>query len=101
MLAIRNQRSIVEAVVAVYQDITECNALERQKDEFIGIASYEFRTPLTNSKVCGEIRKEKFERMSLAKNAGLVQKLNIQVDRLSHLIHLLPTTKVAEGKLQL
>jgi two-component system CheB/CheR fusion protein len=100
--AIRNQKGTVESAVAVYQDITERKALEKQKDEFIGIASHELRTPVTSIKAYGEILQEKFERMNLNENAALMQKLNVQVDRLSYLIRdLLDTTKIAEGKLQL
>ena len=88
--------------VKVARDITERKLLEQQKDDFIGIASHELKTPVTSIKAYAEILKEKFWQAKDAKNAELMQKLDLQVDRLSELINtLLSSTKVTEGRLEL
>src|SRR5258708_26651875 len=38
----------INGLVANYRDITEKAALEKQKEEFIGIASHELKTRITN-----------------------------------------------------
>lgn len=74
----------------------------RRKDEFIGIASHELKTPVTSIKVYTEILQERFETAGNSQDAALMEKLNTQVDRLTNLINdLLDTTKIAEGKLPL
>jgi PAS domain S-box-containing protein len=87
-------------MVGVMYDITESKVAEQQKDEFIGIASHELRTPVTSIKVYAEALQEKFEILKDADSAELMRKLNVQVDRLEDLIKdLLDTTRIAEGGL--
>jgi two-component system CheB/CheR fusion protein len=91
-----------ESAVAVYHDITERKILEQQKDEFIGIAGHELKTPVTSIKAYTEVLQERFDKLKDTKNSSLVFKLNGQLDRLTLLIRdLLDTTKIAEGKLEL
>jgi two-component system CheB/CheR fusion protein len=100
--AIRNQEGKSEAAVAVYHDITERKALEQQKDEFIGIASHELKTPLTSIKSYAEIVLETLQKSKDNKAVALMQKLNSQIDRLTGLVRdLLDTTKITDGKLVL
>jgi signal transduction histidine kinase len=76
--------------------------LEKQKDEFVGIASHELKTPVTSIKVYAEVLLEKFREANDEENAALVKKMEAQIDRLTDLIHrLLDTTKIAEGLLSL
>jgi PAS domain S-box-containing protein len=44
---IQNQGEIIGAVV-IFKDITERQAMEKMKDEFISVVSHELRTPLTS-----------------------------------------------------
>ncbi|SKB13963.1 putative two-component sensor histidine kinase [Planktothrix sp. PCC 11201] len=44
---IQNQGKIIGAVV-IFKDITERQAMEKMKDEFISVVSHELRTPLTS-----------------------------------------------------
>jgi two-component system CheB/CheR fusion protein len=100
MSAIRNQSGNPESVVAVFQDISERKALEFQKDEFIGIASHELKTPVTSIKAYAEILLEKFGKLKDAKSVDLMAKMNVQIDRLTLLIRdLLDTTRIGEGTL--
>ncbi|RYY15578.1 MAG: PAS domain-containing sensor histidine kinase, partial [Chitinophagaceae bacterium] len=89
-------------MVGVMHDITESKLLEQQKDEFIGIASHELKTPVTSIKIYGEILQERFEEADDAANAQMMKAMNAQVDRLIELIaNLFDTTRIAEGKLLL
>lgn len=89
-------------MTGVMYDITERKLLEQQKDQFIGIASHELRTPVTSIKAYAEILEELFRENGDTESAGLMHKLDEQVDRLTSLIYaLLDTTRITEGKLQL
>jgi signal transduction histidine kinase len=89
-------------IVGVMYDITDRKVLEQQREEFIGIASHELKTPITSIKAYAQILQETFEQTEDKQSARLMQKLDAQVDRLTDLIRdLLDTTKIAEGQLLL
>ncbi|MBC7849547.1 MAG: PAS domain S-box protein [Chitinophagaceae bacterium] len=89
-------------VVGVMYDVTNRRILEQQKEDFIGIASHELKTPVTSIKAYVEVLRENFEAKRDLENTGLLHKLEVQVDRLTDLIKaLLDTTKIVEGKLPL
>lgn len=77
-----------------------------QKDEFLGFASHELKTPVTSIK--GYIQliqlymsKEEASTQRTRNLLPLIQKVDRQVDRLTHLINdLLDVTKVQAGKLE-
>jgi PAS domain S-box-containing protein len=87
--------------VGVSFDITDTKQLQQQKDDFIGIASHELKTPVTSIKAYAQV----VERILLKKGdeteAGLMRKMDAQLNRLTNLIgDLLDVTKVNSGKLQ-
>jgi signal transduction histidine kinase len=77
-----------------------------QKDEFLGFASHELKTPVTSIKgyiqlmqLYAEQRKDPTQ--TLLSLLPLIQKVDTQVDRLTHLINdLLDVTKAQAGKLE-
>jgi two-component system CheB/CheR fusion protein len=89
-------------MIGVMYDITDHKLLEKQKDEFLSIASHELKTPVTGIKAYAELLLSMFEETGNAAYTGLMQKLDGQVDRLTNLIHtLLDATRIAEGQLPL
>jgi len=89
-------------MVGVMYDITNQKQLERQKEEFISIASHELKTPVTSIRSYAEIMLEQFIEQGDRKNAELMQKLEGQVERLADLVSaLLDTSRISEGQLQL
>ncbi|UJS17049.1 MAG: ATP-binding protein [Candidatus Jettenia sp.] len=79
----------------------EQRRLERQKDEFIGIASHELKTPVTSIKAYAQILQHRFQKAGDMKSAGMVGKMDAQIDKLTSLIgDLLDITKIEGGKLQ-
>jgi PAS domain S-box-containing protein len=87
----------------VARDLTQKKLQEQQKDDFIGIASHELKTPVTSIKAYTELVKEIIsEREGKSETQQLMVKLDSQVDRIIKLIHsLLDATIIAEGKLDL
>jgi PAS domain S-box-containing protein len=82
-------------------DITEQKHLQQQKDNFIGIASHELKTPVTSIKAYTQV----LERMMMKKGANteadMMRRMDGQINRLTSLIgDLLDVTKINSGKLQ-
>lgn len=92
----------VTRMTGVMYDVTERKKLEQQKEEFIGIAGHELKTPVTSIKAYTEILLDMLIEAQNYQGAALVQKLDTQVERLTTLIHdLLDTTKMDDGLLVL
>lgn len=84
-----------------FQDITQRKRLERQKDEFISIASHELKTPVTSIKSFAQVLYMRFKKIGNEEAAQLIKKMDAQVDKLTKLIiDLLDVTKVQAGKIQ-
>jgi two-component system CheB/CheR fusion protein len=83
-------------------DITHQKELQQQKEGFIGIASHELKTPLTGIKLYAEILKDALGKNNNDGTIELVDKLNVQIDRINNLVgDLLDTTQIVEGRLLL
>ena len=89
---IRRQSEIAEELLV-------SKSLESKKDEFIGIASHELKTPLTSIKAYMQL----LERSDLNdREKNYIQKTNSNINKLSNLIgDLLDVSKVQAGRLQL
>jgi two-component system CheB/CheR fusion protein len=91
----------INGIIANYRDVSERKMLEHQKDEFIGIASHELKTPVTSIKAYAQLLEDIFEKANDKKSAELLGKMNGQVDRLTTLItDLLDFTRIEGGKLR-
>lgn len=91
----------IERLVAVSRDISKIKELERQKDDFMSIASHELKTPVTSIKAFTQILKNQFEKKDDTQSANLLGKMNVQVDKLISLINdLLDITKIEQGRIQ-
>ena len=96
----RSSGGVPTRMVGVMHDITAYKELERQKDEFLGIASHELKTPITAIKAYGEVLQEIFEEKGNLEEAGYMMQLGKQVDRLTRLItSLLDNANIKEGQL--
>ncbi|WP_247233422.1 chemotaxis protein CheB [Telluribacter sp. SYSU D00476] len=97
-----DQQEQPEQMMGVNMDISDRKMLERQKDEFIGIASHELKTPVTSIKAYAELLYQMLMDADDVATAALVQKMDSQIDRLTKLIKdLLDVTRITEGQLQL
>ncbi|HUQ65224.1 MAG TPA: PAS domain S-box protein [Flavitalea sp.] len=97
---ISHENDIPKEMIGVIYDISERKFAEKQKDEFVSIASHELKTPVTSIKAYCELLDDIISRSDNDENTSLVRKLNIQVDRLIGLLNvLLDHTKVRQGRL--
>ncbi len=73
----------------------------RNKDEFMGAATHELRTPVTTLKGYTQVLYRQFSRRGDQKTSVSLDKMNSQIDRLNNLIgDLLDVTKIESGKLR-
>lgn len=88
-------------ILGTLLDITEQKYLQKQKDDFIGIASHELKTPVTSIKAYAQILERILLKKGDLKEATMIAKMDGQINRLSSLIcDLLDVTKMNSGKLQ-
>ncbi|GAC1386460.1 MAG: hypothetical protein NVS1B7_4800 [Candidatus Saccharimonadales bacterium] len=88
-------------ILLAIEDITERKQLEQQKDEFISIASHELKTPITSVKAYAQILGQRFRKVNDLKSAELVDKMDLQLDKLTSLIgDLLDVSKIEAGRIQ-
>jgi len=88
-------------ILLAIEDITERKQLEQQKDEFVSIASHELKTPITSVKAYTQILGQRFRKAEDTKSVELVEKMDVQLDKLTNLIgDLLDITKIEAGRIQ-
>ena len=88
-------------VTAQIKSRQESEQLQQQKDDFLGIASHELKTPLTIIKTYAQILEKLLIDKGSVQEAAMATKMNTQLDRMNSLIvDLLDTTKINSGKLQ-
>jgi PAS domain S-box-containing protein len=91
----------ITSVVAIASDITERKEIERRKDEFLGIASHELKTPVTSIKAFTQVLERMFTKKGDDQAAKLLSKMDTQIDKLTNLIaDLLDVTKIQAGKMK-
>ncbi|MET3499859.1 PAS domain S-box-containing protein [Mucilaginibacter rubeus] len=82
-------------------DIDEQKQLQRQKDDFLGIASHELKTPVTSIKAYAQVLGAMLSKEGEQKKAEMVLRMDAQINRLTNLIgDLLDVTKINSGRLQ-
>lgn len=82
-------------------DITEQKHLQQQKDDFIGIASHELKTPVTSIKAYTQVLEKMLQKKGETREAEMISRMDGQINRLTNLIgDLLDVTKINSGKLQ-
>jgi PAS domain S-box-containing protein len=82
-------------------DIDDQKQLQHQKDDFLGIASHELKTPVTSIKAYAQVLGAMLNKEGETKKAEMVARMDAQVNRLTNLIgDLLDVTKINSGRLQ-
>ncbi len=98
-VALKDASDNVTSWIGTHSDIEEQKIKEQKKDEFIGIASHEMKTPLTTAKAYLQLLE-----LSLDKNDTdsmlYAKRALLSVDRLTDLVkELLDVSKIQSGKL--
>jgi PAS domain S-box-containing protein len=98
---IRDNHGEIIGAVAVASDITELHRLERQKDEFLGIASHELKTPITAIKGLTQLTIRRLVKAGHMNEVDTLRGLDRQLDRLTDLVNdLLDVSRIGTGKLE-
>ncbi|MEO7960220.1 MAG: PAS domain-containing sensor histidine kinase, partial [Ginsengibacter sp.] len=93
--------SAINGFVSNFRNVTDRILLERQKDDFVGVATHELKTPVTSIKAYTQILHNRFKREGNDNAAALLQKMDVQLDKLIGLIgDMLDVTKIEAGRLQ-
>lgn len=88
--------------VGTFTDIEDQKKVEKEKDEFLSIASHELKTPLTSIKAYIQLLERKLKLAPTAAEAGYLSKVQVQIDKLNTLItDLLDVSKIENGKLKI
>jgi two-component system, OmpR family, phosphate regulon sensor histidine kinase PhoR len=96
---IRDADGQVQLAVTIFSDITEAHEAEKRKDEFIGMASHELKTPITTLKGLTQLLKMKMEKQGLAEPVQSLARMETQIDRLTRLVNeLLDVSKIQAGR---
>lgn len=91
----------VAAVVINYRDATERKNLERQREEFISIASHELKTPVTSIKGYTQVLQSRMSKEGNTQVVEFLGKMDAQLNKLTSLIgDLLDSAKIDGGRLQ-
>lgn len=89
-------------ILLVIEDITEKKQIERQKDDFISIASHELKTPVTSMKMYAQILQKHPLLTNDKKATDMLSKMNLQMNRLTELVaSFMNVYKLGSGKLRL
>ena len=97
----KNNKNEVVAWFGISTDIDDQKVALKKKDEFISIASHELKTPVTSIK--GYVQLLQFNFLKAGNNhaAALLNKVDLQINKLTHLISdLLDVNKIENGQLQ-
>lgn len=88
--------------VGTFTDINDQKKVEKEKDEFLSIASHELKTPLTSIKAYVQLLDRKLKLDKEGAEAGFMVKVQDQIEKLNTLItDLLDVSKIENGKLKI
>ncbi|MDQ3191941.1 MAG: PAS domain-containing sensor histidine kinase [Bacteroidota bacterium] len=100
-IACRDSNGEIINWVGTNTDIHEKIVSEERKDEFIGVASHELKTPLTSLKAYTQLLEMTIEEENIKDSKTYIKKTNTFINRLDELISdLLDISKIQAGKLQ-
>jgi signal transduction histidine kinase len=96
------ENDTIQKWVGTFTNIDEQKQLEKRKDEFIGIASHELKTPLTSIKAYFQLMERMLNASSNnADEKKFLQKSSEQLNKLNQLItDLLDVSKIQSGKIR-
>jgi PAS domain S-box-containing protein len=97
---VKDENGNVKMWIGVTSDIQKIKEEERQKDNFLSMASHELKTPVTTIKAYGQIAEMMLQENGDKETLAIVSRMGSQVNKLNTLIgELLDFTKIQQGKL--
>lgn len=99
---IKDENGDIIQWIGTCTDIDEFKQFQQQKDNFLGIASHELKTPLTSLKLYSQFLEKNLRKKEDDNNAVVALKMDEQINKLNSLINdLLDVTKIQNGKILL
>lgn len=96
------EEGVIKNWVGTFTDIDDQKKVEKEKDEFLSIASHELKTPLTSIKAYIQLLDRKLKLDKESHEAGFMLKVHDQIEKLNTLItDLLDVSKIENGKLKI
>ncbi|MET3535023.1 hybrid sensor histidine kinase/response regulator [Chryseobacterium limigenitum] len=96
------EENTIKNWVGTFTDIDDQKKVEKEKDEFLSIASHELKTPLTSIKAYVQLLDRKLKLDKDGAEAGFMVKVQDQIEKLNTLItDLLDVSKIENGKLKI
>lgn len=96
----KNQAELLEIKKYLELELEADRQLQRQKDDFIGIASHELKTPLTTLSAITQVLKTKLQNTDDVFISNALDKANSQVKKMSSLINgFLNISRLESGKI--
>lgn len=97
-----DEENSIKNWVGTFTDIDDQKKVEKEKDEFLSIASHELKTPLTSIKAYVQLLERKLKLDKESAEAGFVTKVQDQIEKLNTLItDLLDVSRIENGKLKI
>jgi len=98
-------RKTEEDVLVINQQLQialeEQKSIQKQKDDFLGIASHELKTPVTSIKAYAQVLQKTLKAKGDVREAAMMDKMDAQINRLTSLIgDLLDVTKMNTGRME-
>lgn len=99
--AVQDNQKNIQFAVNIISDITDQQEGEHRKDEFIGLAGHELKTPLTSIKAFIQILQRRLSTTKDEEALHYLSKVDDQVNKLAKLVNdLLDISKIKTGKLE-
>jgi len=98
---IKNKKKKVIAAASIITDITQQKELERQKDDFLSMASHELKTPITSLKMFIDLQRQQLNEKNSQKAHYFNERIHDQANRLKELTNdLLDVSRIQTNKLR-
>jgi signal transduction histidine kinase len=99
---VQNRQLKTPVIISILTDISNVALLEKQKDEFMSMASHELKTPITSMKVFTQILQKNFTDLTDPKPLYYLGKIEGQLNKLNLLVkELLDVSRLQTGRLEL
>ena len=99
---IRNDKYAISGGAFIFYDITQLQAVDRMKTEFVSLASHQLRTPLTAIKLFSEMLLSGEVGNLQGKQKEYLQNIHDSTDRMAALVNdLLNVSRLEEGRLRI
>jgi signal transduction histidine kinase len=91
----------VYGILHMAVDVSKQVQLQEQKDEFLGIASHELKTPVTSIKAYAQVLHQMMKDTNHTQETHMLYRMDKQINKLTNLVeNLLDVTKIQAGKLE-